>query len=121
MPYADTDFFIALMLGDDRLHRGAIDIYNNFRGRIWTSFATILELLIVTKRLGISETQLIDYVFNIVDIVGIEKSTVLAAAYYIEKEGVSTYDSFHAILCGGEIISSDHVYDRLGIKRIKII
>ena len=43
----------------------------------------------------------------------------LKAALYIE-EGATVFDAFHAALCEGTIISSDHIFNDLGIKRIKI-
>ena len=46
-------------------------------------------------------------------------SMYIIAAEYI-KNGVNVFDAFHAAHCNGEIISSDHIYDKLNIKRIKL-
>ena len=46
-------------------------------------------------------------------------SMYIIAAEYI-KNGVKVFDASHAAHCNGEIISSDHIYDKLNIKRIKL-
>ena len=48
---------------------------------------------------------------------GASKSNVLAAAHLIDHEKTGVFDSFHASLCADEIISSDHIYEKLGVKR----
>lgn len=46
-------------------------------------------------------------------------SMYILAAEYI-KSGVNFSDAFHSAYCNGEIISSDHVYDKMDIKRINL-
>ncbi|MEZ0319945.1 MAG: hypothetical protein ABWK05_08155 [Pyrobaculum sp.] len=50
-------------------------------------------------------------------ICNIDDPRILKAALYI-KEGVGVFDAFHTAFAGEEIISSDHVYERLGLRRL---
>ena len=43
----------------------------------------------------------------------------IVPAEYI-KNVVNVFDVFHAAHCNGEIFSSDHSYDKLNIKRVKL-
>ena len=39
----------------------------------------------------------------------------------MNKYNFTTFDAFHAMLCEGDIIiSSDKIYDKIGLKRVKI-
>ena len=46
-------------------------------------------------------------------------TSYLTAAFLIE-EGVGVFDAFHAVHAGKEIISSDSIYDGLGLTRIRL-
>ena len=117
MPYADTDFFIAIANSDDRLNSWAIKVLEDYEGRIYTSILTLVELALVSVRKGIPVEGMIASVLSIAELKGANKSNALAAAHLIDHEKTGVFDSFHASLCGGEIISSDHIYEKLGVKR----
>ncbi len=117
MPYADTDFFIAIANSDDRLNSWAIKVLEDYEGRIYTSILTLVELALVSVRRGIPVEGMIASVLSIAELKGASKSNALAAAHLIDHEKTGVFDSFHASLCGGEIISSDHIYEKLGVKR----
>ena len=117
MPYADTDFFIAIANSDDRLNSWAIKVLEDYEGRIYTSILTLVELALVSVRRGIPVEGMIASVLSIAELKGANKSNALAAAHLIDHEKTGVFDSFHASLCGGEIISSDHIYEKLGVKR----
>lgn len=117
MPYADTDFFIAISNSDDRLNSWAIRVLENYKGDIYTSILTLVELALVSVRKGIPVEGMIASVLSIADLRGASKQNALAAAHLIDHENAGVFDSFHASLCEGEIISSDHIYEKLGIKR----
>lgn len=80
----------------------------------------VLELLLISKKFNSSAQALVGYVLDIAKVDGVEPATILLAAHYIDEQNVSIFDAFHAALCQNEIISSDHVYDKLGISRIKL-
>ena len=120
MPYADTDFFVALAKTDDRLHASALEAYNRYRGSIYTSLATMLELALISGKVGRRTEELIEGVLAMSEVKGVDKTQIMFAARLIETGKVGVFDAFHAALCEGNIISSDHVYDSIGIERIKL-
>lgn len=120
MPYADTDFFIALMKTNDHLNKSALELYYRYKDEIYTSLAVVIEILLITKRFNISASEAIDHILKIAKFKDVEISAILLATIYIEEQKLSIFDAFHAALCDGEIISSDHIYDRIGINRIKL-
>ena len=117
MPYADTDFFIAIANSDDRLNSWAIKVLEDYEGHIYTSILTLVELALVSVRKGIPVEGMIASVLSIAELKGASMSIALEAAHLIDHEKMGVFDSFHASLCGGEIISSDHIYEKLGVKR----
>ncbi|MDE1762289.1 MAG: PIN domain-containing protein [Candidatus Micrarchaeota archaeon] len=120
MPYADTDFFVALAKSEDRLHQSAVRIYEKYQGEIYTSLATILELSIIATKLGKRVEELMEGVLGIAEVKGIDRTKIMLAARLIENSDMSTFDAFHAALCEGKIISSDHIYDKIGVERIQL-
>ncbi len=118
MPYADTDFFIAISNSNDRLNNWAINALEKYKGAIYTSILTLVELALVSVRKGIPVEGMIASVLSIAELRGASKQNALAAAHLIDHEGVGVFDAFHASLCEGEIISSDHIYEKLGVKRV---
>ena len=119
MPYADTDFFIAISHSDDRLNSWAIKVLENYKGEIYTSILTLVELALVSVRKGVPVEGMIASVLSIAELRGTSEQTILAAAHLIDQEKAGVFDSFHASLCEGEIISSDHIYEKLGVKRVR--
>ncbi|SIM84225.1 type II toxin-antitoxin system VapC family toxin [Cuniculiplasma divulgatum] len=117
MPYADTDFFIAISNSNDGLNNWAIKALENYKGTIFTSMLTLVELALVSVRKGVPTEGMIASVLSIAELKGASKQNALAAAHLIDHEGVGVFDAFHASLCEGEIISSDHIYEKLGVKR----
>ena len=113
MPYADTDFFIAIANPDDRLNSWAIKVLEDYEGHIYTSILTLVELALVSVRKGIPVEGMVASVLSIAELKGANKSNALAAAHLIDHEKTGVFDSFHASLCGGEIISTDHIYEKL--------
>jgi predicted nucleic acid-binding protein len=114
--YADTDFFLALLKPSDWLKEKAKDILEEYKGSITTSEVTFIELMLLAKRYNL---DFIEITTSVMNICGIDDPTFLKAAMYIE-EGAGVFDSFHAAHCQGKIISSDKIYDKLGIQRIEL-
>jgi predicted nucleic acid-binding protein len=117
MIYADTDFFLALMEPSDWLKENGKRILKRYKGDITTSETTILELLIVAKKYNLDPVRVTAAVMAIT---GIDDEVPLRAAYYMKEHGLNAFDAFHAAKCDGVIISSDRVYEKVGIKRIKL-
>jgi predicted nucleic acid-binding protein len=120
MPYADSDFFIALLKPGDRLYRPAVEIYEKYKGHIYTSLAAVMEVMIVGKRVNIDPEALLAGTTSIARVYDVDEIKLARAARLMKYDGFGIFDAFHAAFCDGEIISSDHVYDRAGIRRIKI-
>ncbi len=115
--YADTDFFIALLKGSDWLKGGAVRLAEEHAGEITTSEATFIELMLLAKRYGLDHIRL---TADVMAICGIEDTTFLKAARLISRHGMRVFDAFHAAHCGGTMISSDRVFDRVGLKRVRL-
>ncbi len=54
MPYADTDFFLALLKENGWLGKKAEKVLNDYKGGIWTSQWTLVELLLLSKKYGMN-------------------------------------------------------------------
>ncbi|MFO8017508.1 MAG: PIN domain-containing protein [Promethearchaeia archaeon] len=116
--YADTDFFLALLKPSDWLKNRAESIYSEMKEKIRTAEVTFIELLLLAKRFGLPAITTTAAAMKISNY----KDTIpLMAAKYIE-EGVGVFDAFHAAHCKKKekIISSDHIYDSLGLERVKL-
>jgi predicted nucleic acid-binding protein len=121
MPYADSDFFLALFKPEDWLKGPAENLLRQHKGKIWTSHLAILEIFMVAKRLDLDVENIAGAIFEISEVRGVSKDIILGAAHLIKKEGVSVFDAFHSMTCGEDtIISSDSVFDKIGIKRIPL-
>jgi predicted nucleic acid-binding protein len=122
MIYADTDFFLALLKDSDWLKTSAKRLLHIHKNEIRTSPVTLIELLLVSAQFYIDPERLIADALELAQIQGGEVTPILIAAHYIKNKGVGVFDSLHAAFCGveGTIISSDKVFDRLGLDRIPI-
>jgi predicted nucleic acid-binding protein len=118
LPYADTDFFIALSNDEDRHNKWAEELLKRYKGNIYTSVITLVELALVSVRRNQPVETLIASVLSIAELSGLSKNAALGAAHLIDHKSVSVFDAFHASLCGDEIISSDHIFDKLGMTRL---
>ena len=119
--FADTDFLLALVKGSDWLKKNAENILEKHKGRISTSVSVVIESALVCKRLKISVVDAFVCIFEFVEINEETYRLCLDAALYIEKDRLNVFDAFHAAYCGSDaIISSDTVYDKLGMERVKL-
>ena len=81
----------------------------------------MIELAHVCKRLKINPIKTFAHIFELVEIDEATYSICMQAAVYIEKYNLAVFDAFNAAFCGNnKIISSDSVYDKIGIGRIKL-
>lgn len=118
--YADTDFFLALLKPTDWLKNYAGEILRKYRGEIWTSEVAFIELLLLAKRYGLDPVRLVSSVIAICKVKGVDENVLFLASHYIKK-GFNVFDAFHAShAMGDKIISSDDVYDKIGMERIKL-
>lgn len=121
MAYVDADFLLALLKKNDWLNERAMALKTRHSGKLTTSIAALLEVLLVGRRHGIPAGELVEGTFKILHVRDIAFEDAMQAAHYIDEEHLSIFDAFHAVLSGDEpIISSDRVYDRIGKKRIPL-
>lgn len=119
--FADTDFLLALVKESDWLKGKAEKVLSVHRGDITTSASVMMELAIVCRRLGTNVMHVFSQIFGLINVDETTRTICLRAAVFMEKYGLNVFDAFHAAYCGSDaIISSDAVYDRLGIERIKL-
>lgn len=119
--YADTDFFLALMKDKNWLKKRAKELYNTHEGDILTSGVTLVELLLLSSKYGLDPERLItDCIQLVEDIKGLQPKKALLAAHYMKEKNFTVFDALHGAYAKEEIISSDDVYEKIGLKRIKL-
>ncbi|MBI4032079.1 type II toxin-antitoxin system VapC family toxin [Candidatus Berkelbacteria bacterium] len=121
MPYADTDFFLALIKDTDWLKSAARRLLERYKGNIWTSVTTITELLLLCDEYSLYPERVVIAAFGIAQVRAISPETALAASHYMSSEHLTPLDALHAAFCGDDhIISSDRDFTRIGLKRISL-
>ena len=119
--FADTDFILAIIKESDWLKERVGIILREYKGKITTSISVMLEVAIVCKRLNMNIIEVYTNTFKIIEVNSKDYSICLKAAVYIEEDGLNVFDAFHAASSSDNIIiSSDSVYDKIGIKRLKL-
>lgn len=121
MVYADTDFFLAIMKKNDWLKSNAKFIYNKYKKELRTSVTTLIELLLLCERYNLDPEKVTLSLYAICNIEGIDRQKALQASHYIKHNKLKVFDAFHASFSSKDaIISSDKIYDEIGIERIKL-
>ena len=115
--YADTDFFLALLKGSDWLKANALKLLDKYKNNIHTSEVTYVELMLLSQKYHLDPVKV---VADVMAITKTSDTTCLKAAHFIKENRVNVFDAFHAAHADDSIISSDSVYDRLGIERIRL-
>lgn len=109
------------MKDKDWLKGRAMKLYKKHKNNLWTSGFVIVELLLLSKRFNLDSEKIIVSVYKIVNVVGLEQTTALLAAHYIKESGLNVFDALHASFAQFDsVISSDKVYDDIGLKRIHL-
>jgi predicted nucleic acid-binding protein len=120
MIYADTDFFIALVKNDDWLQQRATTIATEHEGEIYTSRATLLEILMISDRFEFDRMEALSYALEIASVAE-DEAVLFQAADYMEQYGLTAFDAYHlAYADHGPIISSDNSFDDVTDDRIPI-
>lgn len=99
-----------------------LQLYKQYKGQLWTSPATLIELLLLAAEFKMDPQRLLVDVMALAELRGGEPDAFLMAASYMMAEGSHVFDSLHAAFCGTDcqMISSDKVFDRLGLNRIPL-
>ncbi|HLC68266.1 MAG TPA: PIN domain-containing protein [Candidatus Bilamarchaeaceae archaeon] len=121
IPFADTDFLLALLKDTDWLKEKATTVYAKHKGKIWVSGYVITELLLVSKRLSLDTERIVADTYRLVEVRGLDESIALLAAHYIKNKKINIFDALHAAYAQFDtILSSDSVFDGLGLERIHL-
>lgn len=122
--YADTDVFLAILKKRDRLKSPATKIFKAAEeGKIGlsTSAATVIEILFFIYEYGIQERgrRILNDLFNLkVEFVDLPAEIGVEAVALMNRYGATPLDAIHAAMAGPEILSTDKVYDKMGLKRV---
>ena len=120
MPYADTDFFIALLKESDWLSKKAERILAENKGSLWTSNWTLVETLLLCQEFGLDPEIVTLSIAELARVEG-DMNQILMAAHMMKKFKMKTFDALHAASCGSDtIISSDSIFEKAGLKRIPL-
>lgn len=120
MRYADTDFFIALVKDDDWLQDRAATIALENEGEIYTSRATLLELLMISERFEFDRMEALTYALEIAEVPE-DEDVLFQAADYMEQYGLTAFDAYHLAYADEDpVISSDKSFDDVTDDRIAI-
>ena len=120
MIYADTDCFIALVKDDDRLQDRAVEIARENEGRIYTSRATLLELLVISDRFEFDRMEALSYALELADIPE-DEDVLFRAADYMDRDGLTAFDAYHVAYADEDpILSSDRAFDGVANDRLAI-
>ena len=122
MVYADTDFMVALAKESDWLKAPAEALLAEYRGEIWISPATLIELMLLSVRMNLDPVQAVRDALQVGKLLDGHPDTFVLAATHIKTKRASVFDALHAAYCSPKrsILSSDKVFDRLGMKRIPL-
>lgn len=116
--YADSDFFLALIKENDWLKKKAEKLLST--EKIWTSQWAVVEILLLSKEYRLDPEKVVISISKIADIHG-DLPALLGAAHLIKDKGMTVFDALHAVSCKNDtIISSDRVFEEIGLKRIKL-
>lgn len=119
--FADTDFILALVKDSDWLKENAVKILKENNGKINTSISVMIEVALMCKKFKINVMNTFAHIFEIINVDEETYSVCMRAALYMEKYNLNVFDAFHASSYKDEkIISSDDVYERVGIERVKL-
>lgn len=120
IPFVDTDFLLALLKDEDWLKEKAKQVYQRYKETLWCSGYVIVELLLVSRRLNLDAEKLIQNTYRLVEVRGLDESIALLAAHYVKEKKANVFDALHAAYAQFDrILSSDSVFDELGLDRIK--
>ncbi|QCC58257.1 PIN domain-containing protein [Natrinema thermotolerans] len=120
MIYADIDFFIALVKDDDWLQDRAAEIALENEGEIYTSRATLLELLVISDRFEFDRMEALTSALEIATIPE-DEDVLFQAADYMEEDGLTAFDAYHVAYAEADpIVSSDESIDDVTDDRIAI-
>lgn len=118
MPYAETDFFLALAKEDDWLQQRASRLLEEHE-EVWTGLPTFIEIAYNAEEYEIELEQSAASILEIAE-TDVDDSVIFQAYAYID-DGLGVMDAFHAALAGPDpVISSDGAFEEVGLERLRL-
>jgi predicted nucleic acid-binding protein len=78
-------------------------------------------MLLLAEEYKLDPERVVVDILEIAEVKGIDINILLLTSHLMKHKNVNVFDAFHASFCGkDEIISSDSVFDKLGLKRISL-
>jgi predicted nucleic acid-binding protein len=120
MIYADTEFFVALVKDNDWLQGRAEAIARDHERDIYTSRATLLELLMISERFEFDRMEALSHALEIASVPE-DEGVLFQAADYMEQHDLTAFDAYHVAYAGDDtILSSDRSFDDVTDDRLPI-
>lgn len=116
--YADTDFWVALLKGDDWLSDRAEELYAEYGDDLEVSMAVFVELFLIEEQFSFDREQAVISILELTD-ADVDDTVVFQASEYID-DGLNVFDAFHAALADDAILSSDKAFDDINIDRVQL-
>lgn len=126
--YVETDFLVALVKEDDWLRDSAVAALEE-HDDLHTSILSYAEVLVLFYDRDSSEydIEVARAITNLLELVPIVPATheeaVLAAASFIEEDGLTPFDALHAGLVAvrdERVCTSEQAYDSVGLDRVSL-
>ena len=116
--YADTDFWVALLKGDDWLAERAEKLYSGHGDDLEVSLTVFVELFFIEEQFSFDREKAAISILEMTD-ADVDDEVVFQASEYID-EGLNVFDAFHAALAGETILSSGKAFDEVAIERVQL-
>jgi predicted nucleic acid-binding protein len=116
--YADTDFWVALLKGDDWLTERAEKFYSEHGDDLEVSLTVFVELFLIEEQFSFDREQTAISILEMTD-ADVDDEIVFQASEYID-EGLNVFDAFHAALAGETILSSDKAFDDIAVEGVQL-
>lgn len=113
MIYADIDFILALAKKEDWLKKEALKIYEKYKNNIVISSTTLIELMLIAKKIDYDPLKLISFALSICELKDDKPEFYFQACNYQKEYELGVFDSIHIAKCEGKIISSDKKFRKI--------
>jgi len=113
MIYADVDFILALVKKEDWLKKKAEKIYDKYKGEIFISSITLIELMLIAKKIDYDASKLLAFALNIGELIEEDPNDYFLACEYQKEYGLGVFDSLHIVKSKEGIISSDKKFKNI--------
>lgn len=121
--YADTDFFLAFLKPSDWLKEKAVKRYKQHKDEMVTSAATLVELIYVTRSMGLDPEQIVTNAVNVMHVRDVTAADVVLAAHYAAKNpDLGVMDCLHAACARDDVVLSSEkkAFAKLGLKQERL-